>query len=106
MVASFIRQAQRNFYLRHTIGVTQQTPFGELQRRYWMQYLGDASITNQTSYRDLEIRWMKKWMNDNGVTPPNTKYMATLWKYLVTAAGKIPSTYIADNELAFYLNAP
>lgn len=100
------KDAERRFMMIHTTGVTAQTPLGELQRRYYVQYLaGTGSVTAQTSLNDLKIKWMRKWIQTNSGTAPTQNFTSDLWKAMVASIGFRPVTSTATNIMNFWLNA-
>lgn len=105
-MGKFNRGNEQQFYLRNTTGATGQTPWGQLQRTYYAQYLADATINaTKVSLQDLQIRWMKKWITTNGGTPPNSKFESVLWKTMVSTLGKPVSNITGQNIFTFFANA-
>jgi len=100
------KDAERRYLMIHTTGVTAQTPYGLLQRMYYIQYLaGSATVTAQTSLNDLKIKWMRKWIQTNSGTAPSQNFTSDLWKAMVASIGVKPVSSTATNIMNFWLNA-
>lgn len=105
-MGKFARGNEQAFYLRNTTGVSGQTPWDQLQRTYYTQYLADPNVNaTKTSLQDLQIRWMKKWIGAHGGTPPVGNWESDLWKYMVSGLGIKPVTSTATNIFNFFQNA-
>lgn len=102
MSATFLRQVERDWLSRKTTGNTAQTPLGELQRKYWSQYIPNSS--SSASLGDLESQWLNKYITTAGHTPGG-QTNSSLWKQAVIAAGVVPSNFLNDNKIKFYVNA-
>lgn len=100
------KDVQRRYMMTHTTGVTSQTPLGELERRYYVQYLaGSATVGPTTSLNDLKIRWMRKWIQTNSGAAPTQNFTSDLWKAMVASIGFRPVNSTATNIMNFWLNA-
>jgi hypothetical protein len=101
------KDVERRYMMTHTTGVTAQTPLGELQRKYFIQYLGGAggTITAQTSLNDLKVKWMRRWLQNHGSVAPTQSFGSDLWKAMVASTGIRPVNSTATNIINFWLNA-
>ena len=96
-------KAERDYFIRKVGTSVPTESMNNIKRRYFLsQVTGNA----RENINSLETRWLSKVITDAGGTPSNTKSDVTLWKQAVIAIGKVPSNYIIDNKLKFYLNAP
>jgi hypothetical protein len=106
IMANLRKSLERTYMMTHTTGVTSQTPLGELERMYYVQYLaGSATITANTSLNDLKIKWMRRWLHNNTGTAPTQNFTSDLWKAMVASIGQRPVTSTATNIVNFWLNA-
>lgn len=110
-MAGRLSSLQRQFYLNNTSGVSSQTPFGQLQRSYFMQYIitneagVDTTQVHQSGLNDLEDRWLKNWIVTNGGTIPENNYTSSLWRKAVEILNLTPSKLTSVNQMLFFTNA-
>lgn len=97
----------RRFMMTHTTGVTAQTPLGQLERMYYLQYLGGSIANPASSLKQLKYQWMRKWISDKSGTAPTQSFESDLWKAMVnTVSGQKAVNSTATNIINFFLNAP
>lgn len=106
--------AERDYYVAHTTGTSAQTPFGQLQRTFMMQYIQNnepgmtapkKALVQAQPFDELILRWLKVWITANGGTPPSNRYLSSHWMAAVSLLGKPVSKYVGDNQTTFFLNA-
>lgn len=104
-----LSQLERDFYLRNTggLGMTGATPFGTLQRTYYINYLNNPAKWNKNTPLDqLVIDWAKAYIVSLGATPEPGSYLTSAWRQLVVALGKTPARNITQNKRLFFFHAP
>lgn len=103
MAATRLQEVERAYFRRKVGATAAQEPLQNLKRRYISGFVAGTNPT--TKIDELEKMFLRKIISDAGATPTNN-YLATLWRQAVVAVGKVPSKYINDNKITFYLNAP
>lgn len=107
-MATFFNQVERVWFMKHTTGVTPQTPIGLVKRKYYCAYSGvlaGGENATQLSLGELEWRWMIKYLANAGKTVEDDDNYGDLWIKMVAAAGKTPTKYVNQNQIIFYQNA-
>ncbi len=96
-----LNQIEREWFSSKVPGTTAQKPLGQLKREY---YISDVGATSSgTTLAELETTWLIKYINNKGGTP--TGRLGNLWKDVVAAIGLVPSKYVNENKILFFLNA-
>lgn len=94
-----LAEVERKYFIRK---LGQEIPasmsLNEVKIRYWVSYVG--GFPQGTPFSDMEDAWITKVINK-----PDTDYSDD-WIEMVISIGKIPTKYINQNKLIFYLNAP
>jgi hypothetical protein len=105
MPAPNLSAVERAYFIRK-LGGTQPAykPLNQIEREYFIGFTGAASP--QTSLGELEYRWQLKFLVNAGYSEDDMDRISDLWKEMVVAIGKTPSSSLTANQMTFYLNAP
>ena len=105
MAAVRLSEVERKYFIRKLGGTQGATkPLNQIKREYFIAYTGAASLT--TSMSELEDRWLRKVLTTAGVTFDSEARTHDLWNAMPLAAGVVPSKFVNDNKIKFYLNEP
>ena len=94
----YLNQLERQWYGARVSGATAQTPLNQLKREYYIGYLG-AGFAG-TSIWELETAWLYKYISNKGGVAGDD-----LWKSAVLVIGQVPTPYLNQNKIIFYLHA-
>lgn len=105
MAAVRLSEIERAYFIRK-LGGTQEAikPLNQIKREYFVAYSGAAPST--TSMSELEDRWLRKVLTTAGIAFDDDARTNDLWNIMPLAAGVVPSKFINDNKIKFYLNEP
>ena len=106
MAASFLRQLERDYFVRKAGGAPNSEKLNSIKRRYYYTFLTGYPMSSRTSLNELEQLWLQKLVTDAGGTITDGVNYEVLWKQAVMAISKVPSKYLADNKITFFRNAP
>lgn len=74
----------------------------DMRRRYYISQIGGLAA-NVNDLDDLERQWLRKVIVANGGTPAG-RYVAGLWRQVVSVLGYRVSNNLSDNKSTFYRN--
>lgn len=103
MAATRLHEVERAYFVRKLGGATAQEPLQNVKRRYISGFVSAGSPS--TKIDELEKLFLRKIIADGGGTPTNN-YLSTLWQQAVSTIGEVPTKFINDNKIIFYVNAP
>lgn len=105
MAAVRLSEIERKYFIRKLGGTQVATkPLHQIKREYFVAYTGAAPST--TSMSELEDRWLRKVLTTAGVSFNDDARTNDLWNAMPLAAGVVPSKFVNDNKIKFYLNEP
>lgn len=88
--------------MREVSGSTPTTPLDLLKRQHYYAIIG-TGVSSQTPFQELEKRWLVEMINDNTGTVTNSKSISALWRDLVLAIGQVPGIRMSENQRLFYI---
>jgi hypothetical protein len=94
-----LSQAERNYFIKKAGGSSPTEPLNNLKRKVYSA----AGVNAQTPLDQMEKLWL---LSIIAVPADNLNSIESLWRQAVVAIGQVPSNYLNDNKLKFYLNAP
>jgi len=94
----YLNQLEREWYGARVAGATAQTPLNQLKREYYTGFLGSGFAG--TSIWELETAWLNKYISEKGGVVGDD-----LWKCAVLVIGQVPTLYLNQNKIIFYLHA-
>lgn len=98
-------EVERAYFVRKLgVNADNTKPLNQIKREYFAKFVASGNAT--TPFNELELRWILKVLNDATITPANPNSMADLWKQMVLAVSQTPVRNIDQNRITFYLNAP
>ncbi len=91
---------ERSWFQVRNPGATAQTPLSELKKLYWEKQLGSSYVN--AGMQTLETEWLRHLITQNGGTP-SSNYNGDLWRQLLSTLGVVPSKYLNENKMKFYI---
>ena len=98
-----LTEIERQYFVAQLSTTNPNTPFNHVRREHMMALVG-SSVGPSVPFHQLEKRWLQQVINDNGGTISNFNSLENLWRDVVLAIGQVPSNYLNDNKITFYLN--
>ena len=95
-------EAERLYFSLKLGGTNTGKPLNQIKREYFAKFIGAGNA--RTPFDELELQWMLKVLANAGITPAPRFYRGDLWKQMVSAVGKTPTRYVAQNKLIFFSN--
>jgi len=102
MPATRINEIERAYFIRKLGGTNLPSkPFNQIKREYIAAFVGGAS--GKISMSELETLWLRKIAADFGYTPEEST--PGLWKQAVMSIAQVPSRFVEENRMIFFINA-
>lgn len=103
-MAITLSEAERAYFVRKLGGTQLPTkPLNQIKREYFAAAIGGA--TANIPFNELELRWILKTLSDASLTVTNANSQSELWKNMVLSIPLAPTKRIDQNKLIFYINA-
>lgn len=102
MSATRLSQVEREYFVTAVGGAAPTEPLNSIKRRHMMETVG-SSVGPQTPMNQLEKLWMLSIIGADSNEEWNS--VEDLWKEMAISVGEVPSKYINDNKIKFYINA-
>ena len=99
----YINQLAREWISAKVPGATAKMPFNQLKREYYISVVG--KVSPGTTLPELERRWLAAYITNKGGTPTPGGDLPVSWTDIVIQIGVVPSKYVNQNKILFYLNA-
>ena len=97
-MAIYLNQLEREWLSARVTGATAQTPLNQLKRNYYIGFLGPNF--GGAHIWELETAWLTKYISEKGGVVGDN-----LWASAVSLIGQVPTVYLNQNKILFYLHA-